>query len=222
MFDREQAIADWRKQMLSAGVKTPVPLEELESHLRDEIEQQMESGLNHRDAFTSAIQKLGPAHTVQIEFMKIDKIHSALKWRLMEISLTLMTILFPLFMGASVLKRAGFIDMTPAEELSSLAALASFSLLSWSGRLGHRLLPVIQNRRIRNALLYSCYVPLMLWWIAFFRLVVPRYDFTMGEFVLAFTWAFFTPAGVCIGLYWGIETAAHIDSERPAVSAGQS
>ena len=45
MFDLEKAIADWRRQMLAAGIKTPVPLEELESHLREEIEQQMKSGL---------------------------------------------------------------------------------------------------------------------------------------------------------------------------------
>ena len=32
MFDLEQAIADWRRQMLAAGIKTPVPLEELKSH----------------------------------------------------------------------------------------------------------------------------------------------------------------------------------------------
>ena len=40
MFDLEQSIADWRRQMLAAGIKTPVPLEELESHLREEIERQ--------------------------------------------------------------------------------------------------------------------------------------------------------------------------------------
>jgi len=98
--------------------------------------------------------------------------------------------------------------MTAAEELSSLAALAAFSLLAWSGRLGHRLLPVIQNKRIRDAILYSCCVPLMLWWVFFFMLILPRHDFTMGEFLVAFTWAFITPVGVCIGLNWGIETAA--------------
>jgi|SRR5437867_1623996 len=31
----EKAIAEWRRQMLAAGVKTPVPLDELGSHLRD-------------------------------------------------------------------------------------------------------------------------------------------------------------------------------------------
>ena len=37
MFDLEQSIAEWRRQMLAAGIKTPVPLEELEIHLREDI-----------------------------------------------------------------------------------------------------------------------------------------------------------------------------------------
>ncbi len=207
--------------MLAVGIKTPVPLDELECHLREEIERQTKAGLNEQGAFASAVQKLGPAHTVQNEFMKVDQTHSALKWKRMEIGLTLATILFPLLFGGIVLERAGFIDMTAAEELSCLAALAAFALLAWSGRLGHRFLPVIQNRRIRDAILFSCCVPLMLWWVVFFRLILPHHDFTMGEFLVAFTWAFFTPAGACIGLHWGIETAARKEIERPDVSASQ-
>jgi hypothetical protein len=221
MFDLEQSIANWRRQMLAAGIQTPVPLEELEIHLREEIERQTKAGLNPQYVFISAVQKLGSAHTVQTEFMKVDKTHSALKWKLMEIGLTLATILVPLLFGGIVLKRASFIDMTAAEELSSLAALAAFSLLAWSGRLGHRFLPVIQNRRIRDAILFSCCVPLMLWWIVFLNFIVPRHDFTMGEFLVAFSWAFFTPAGAFIGLHWGIETAARKEIERPDVSASQ-
>jgi hypothetical protein len=214
MFNLDHAMTDWRRQMIAAGIKTPVPLEELELHLRDEIEWQKKAGLNEQDAFTSAVQKLGPAHTVQNEFMKADKIQGALKGKLMEIGLTLATILVPLLFGGIVLKRASFIDMTAAEELSSLAALAAFSLLAWSGRLGHRFLPAIQNRRIRDIILFSCCGPLMLWWVVFFNFIVPRHEFTMGEFLVAFTWAFFTPAGACLGLHWGIETAARKDLAR--------
>ena len=47
MFDLEKSIADWRTQMLAAGIKSPVPLEELESHLREEITQQTKSGSYH-------------------------------------------------------------------------------------------------------------------------------------------------------------------------------
>jgi len=41
MFDLEQSISDWRRQMLAAGIWTPVPLDELETHLRTDIGQQM-------------------------------------------------------------------------------------------------------------------------------------------------------------------------------------
>ena len=43
--------------MLAAGIKTPVPLEELEIHLREEIERQMKSGLNEQKAFKIAVKK---------------------------------------------------------------------------------------------------------------------------------------------------------------------
>ena len=70
MFDLEQSIANWRKQMLAAGIKTPVPLEELEIHLREEIEQQMKSGIDEAEAFTVATHKIGQAQMVQHEFKK--------------------------------------------------------------------------------------------------------------------------------------------------------
>jgi hypothetical protein len=70
IFELEQSIADWRTQMLAVGVKTPVPLEELEIHLREEIEQQVKSGLSEQDAFNSAVQKIGQANVIQNEFQK--------------------------------------------------------------------------------------------------------------------------------------------------------
>ena len=68
MFDLEQTIANWRQQMLAAGIKSPVPLVELEGHLREEIEQQMKSGLTEQVAFHSAIQTIGQASLLKKEF----------------------------------------------------------------------------------------------------------------------------------------------------------
>ena len=70
MFNLEQSIAEWRRQMLAAGIKTPAPLDELEIHLREEIEQQMKSGLNEQDVFNSAVQKIGQAGLLKREFKK--------------------------------------------------------------------------------------------------------------------------------------------------------
>jgi hypothetical protein len=72
MFNLEQSIADWRKQMLAAGIKTPVPLEELEVHLREEIERQMKSGLGEQKAFEVSASRIGQPEILGSEFKKSE------------------------------------------------------------------------------------------------------------------------------------------------------
>ena len=73
MFDLEQSIADWRQQMLAAGIQTPVPLEELELHLREEIERLKKSGMDERTAFEKAVHQTGQPLSLKKEFNKIEK-----------------------------------------------------------------------------------------------------------------------------------------------------
>jgi len=73
MFNREQSIAEWRRQMLVAGIKAPVPLNELEIHLREEIERQMKSGLDGQKAFEISIQRIGQPEMLDSEFKKGQK-----------------------------------------------------------------------------------------------------------------------------------------------------
>ena len=70
MFNLEQLIAEWRRQMLAAGIKTPVPMDELEIHLRDEIGRQMKSGLSGQKAFEISIQRIGQPKMLKSEFKK--------------------------------------------------------------------------------------------------------------------------------------------------------
>jgi hypothetical protein len=70
MFDLEKSIADWREQMLAAGIKTPVPSEELENHLREEIEQQIQIGVAEQQAFEMATAQIGQAQQLGEEFKK--------------------------------------------------------------------------------------------------------------------------------------------------------
>jgi len=72
MFDLEKSIAEWRKQMLAAGIKTPVPLEELEIHLREEIERQMKLGLNEQKAFEISVSRVGRPEILVGEFKKSE------------------------------------------------------------------------------------------------------------------------------------------------------
>jgi hypothetical protein len=94
MFNLEQSIAEWRRQMLAAGIKTPVPLEELESHLREEIARQMELGINERQAFEISTAQIGEAALLKNEFKKIETMRNMKK--LMMIILALFCMVFGL------------------------------------------------------------------------------------------------------------------------------
>ena len=80
MFDLEQSIADWRRQMLAAGIKTPVPLEELENHLREDVEEQMRSGVTAQQAFETDRPANRPGRNVATEFALVgETVHEQLK-----------------------------------------------------------------------------------------------------------------------------------------------
>jgi hypothetical protein len=82
-FDLEASIAEWRERMLASGITTPVPLEELESHLRDDIEAQMEAGTDAPRAFASASARIGPAAELRGEFQKANH-NQTMKRQLLE------------------------------------------------------------------------------------------------------------------------------------------
>jgi hypothetical protein len=71
MFDLEQSIADWRRQMLANGLKSPQILDELESHLREETRRLAGTGLPESEAFQTALQLLGKCRDLRDEFGKI-------------------------------------------------------------------------------------------------------------------------------------------------------
>ncbi len=73
MFDLEQAISDWRRQMIAGRVKSSEILDELESHLREDVEQRMRSGLAEKQAFELAVRQMGPVGVLSTEFAKVKK-----------------------------------------------------------------------------------------------------------------------------------------------------
>jgi hypothetical protein len=70
MFDLEKSFANWRWQMLAAGIKAPELVEELESHLREEVELQLRTDADVEQAFATAVQRLGEPGELNREFGK--------------------------------------------------------------------------------------------------------------------------------------------------------
>ncbi|MGC9941114.1 MAG: hypothetical protein ABSE48_04720 [Verrucomicrobiota bacterium] len=73
MFDLDSAIEAWRQQMLAAGIREPSPLAELEAHLREEIRQQMNSGMDGQQAFEISARGMGQAKLLESEFRKAER-----------------------------------------------------------------------------------------------------------------------------------------------------
>jgi hypothetical protein len=212
MFDLERAIAEWRQHMLAAGIKTPAPLEELESHLREEIEQRVKAGVGEQQAFKVAIQKIGKGEMLKNEFTKVEEAKGAGDYKLLQILSVAYAVLVPLWFGGMALSnRGGFSELASGQRMSCAVAAAMSSLLIWSGRLSYRFLPVIRSKLIRGAIL----VPLMFWWIFFLNFITPHYGFTRGQFTEVSIWGLITPGGAFIGLMWGLETAVRKPSVIP-------
>lgn len=66
--------------MLAAGIKSPILLEELESHLREEIDRQIRLGLSGQKAFDFAVSQIGGAKPIKLEFMKLENWNRPLAW----------------------------------------------------------------------------------------------------------------------------------------------
>ena len=77
MFNLDESISEWRRQMLAAGIKTSVPLNELENHLRDDVEQRIQEGLSAQQAFEAAVQGIGQAAVLESEFGKVGGMKQA-------------------------------------------------------------------------------------------------------------------------------------------------
>lgn len=80
MVDLEQSFTEWRWQMLAAGIKAPAPLEELELHLREEVEQQLRCDADSEQAFATAVQRMGLPAELRHEFNKMNRWSFRLWW----------------------------------------------------------------------------------------------------------------------------------------------
>jgi hypothetical protein len=73
MFHLDSAITEWRQKMAADGLKDCGLLDELESHLRDDVDRRVQSGLTSESAFREAARQLGRPEILRQEFSKIGE-----------------------------------------------------------------------------------------------------------------------------------------------------
>jgi len=73
MHNLEKSIAEWRKTMMAARGVSHETVDELETHLRENVDQLVRSGMAELEAFQRAVTQLGGARTIASEFQKLDQ-----------------------------------------------------------------------------------------------------------------------------------------------------
>ncbi len=191
--------------MLAAGIKSPVPLEELEIHLREEIELQMKLGEREVQAFKTAAQRIGHAHMIQKEFKKTE----AAGWHMGQIwAGAIVGLLQSILIGAVLFNS----EMIFGDRMSSLAAIATSFLFMAVMRSFYKILPVIPTKRKRTAaVLIFGGVPAFMWCGVVAGFVLPGHEFPFGQWLATVLWVVAPPLGAFLGLIWGIEIAARKD-----------
>jgi hypothetical protein len=224
MFDLEQSIAEWRRQMMAAGIKSPVPLEELESHLREDTAQQMQSGLSAQQAFGTATKQIGQALELKKEFKKIGApIETQKIIKLAGVICVAVALFCPLFMFLPFLLAHELSLMTRMPALAILAITVATSVLSW--RYNHKLLPVIRNQPLRRAVGIVCYGGCLLWMrFGIFHfppggLHLQSRSILLPLFIFGLEWVVMAILG---GVGHGLEKAAAKKSEPIDLLASQS
>ena len=217
MFDLEKAIADWQRQMMAAGIKTPVPLEELEIHLREEIERQMRSGLDVQKAFEAATRQIGQARALRSEFGKNDVSIGA---RFVELTGIAWGVIAGLFSLWTLFFLFTIHEVNWVGRMLGLVAIAS-TVLSW--RYGYRVLPVIRHRHVRTLMGFAGCIVSILWMGTFVKLILPslvvlptKTDTSPAWLMVSFLWAW-TVAATLASTAHGLKKVAS-RKDQPAVS----
>jgi len=73
MFDLNEAVAGWRKSLTQQEGCRVADVEEMESHLRDEVEHLRAANLSDEETFLVATHRLGDATSLAREFAKVNR-----------------------------------------------------------------------------------------------------------------------------------------------------
>jgi hypothetical protein len=205
MFNLEMAIAEWRKQMAAGGIKNGETLNELESHLRDEVERQRLAGRLDQQAFEVAAQGIGKSKELAPEFKKTKETDETKERKFKLLFVGIVGVLYLLPFALSVPKPWSGLD--PVHRWLGLGAIALTVVSMFSGLFLRRFLPVIPDKRIRTKIQFASVIPVFFWIIVFAFLILPRLELTFGQVTVATLWAI-SPLAIFGGLTFGLDEAA--------------
>lgn len=212
MLNLDKAITDWRNQLIASRVTTAEVLDELESHLREDVRAQVRAGVNIENAFDIARERLGRGDALKTEFKKVE-----------SRSAPLMRLICLIFVGL-ILWMSGYtfvsLEMNSGEQIVAYAAVAFTLLVACGWRHAVPYLPVILHKGKRMTVGLACIVSGFVASNLFCQFVLAPFERNRDGLMPAIGfWAVF-PIAVfaCLGLglmmsardrqQWGMENSA--------------
>jgi hypothetical protein len=204
MRDLDQAVSEWRRQMTAAGVSNPEVLDELESHLREDVEQQMRSGSNVQEAFDTAVERMGQASSLQVEFGKVGTWAEPAKPSWLRASLLGVGILSGIYYVGLVAYGLLKHDMILWQKVLGLSALGVTVVLALGSYYLCRRFLNTADPRIKKPLGYGSGALWIGWMLCFVFVILPRCELEIAGLVVAVIWAF-APGAALVGAGLGLE-----------------
>jgi hypothetical protein len=149
MFNLDQAIAKWRQEMTAAGVKTPRVRDELESHLREDIQNRVRSGAGSEQAFAEAVKQLGAGVRLKQEFEKVARERKRSWLRASSVVGGTLFAYSAVFVSCIFAHRAGRFEITVPDLLLYLGAMLATMFFGFTGRYFARFLPIVLNEKLQ-------------------------------------------------------------------------
>jgi hypothetical protein len=204
MFNLDQAIVEWRRQMATGGIKAPSILDELESHLREDVEQQTRMGINAECAFEVAVKKIGPANALRNEFKK-SSVASALE-KLM-IGIAVLVVAFGVFLSTVTIF---FCYSSVGERLIGFTAMGLTIVTACVWPVFVPFLPAIHRKRKREAIETVCLLAGFGLCTFFVQLILPHFEGSPDRIVPAIGFFGLFPIALGFGIACGLERALRI------------
>lgn len=192
MFNLEQSIAEWRRQMAAGGIKDSDVLAELESHLREDVERRMRDGATAEQAFHEAVIQVGAVEQLQPEFGKVSKPRARLSRRAVRIGCA--GIAAFLFLTQAWILFADDIDLV--ERIVRLSLITVTALFIGSIPYLNQLVPGVPGWAWRRAVGKICSLALPAWIVFLYLNMAHLTQFPSGIILSTVCWMFFFAAAI--------------------------
>jgi hypothetical protein len=209
MFNLDQAITDWRRQIATGGIKSPKVLDELESHLREEVEQQIRLGTKPPQAFEIASARIGQADVLSLEFAMVNEPPVILQKLMGLVGAILVS--FILVMSGFTFS---FIEFSLGEQIVAYAAVTLSLLVACRWRQAVPFLPVLPNPGKRMTLGFLFIVSGFVCSSLFAQIILPNFERNRDGQIPAIGFWLLFPIAVGFGLAGGIQEAASAQTAR--------